>query len=37
VLRFTGAGDKGIDIAGFNSAKLLKGVWDNYHASTTDD
>jgi hypothetical protein len=30
VLRFTGAGDKGIDIAGFNSAKLLKGVWDNY-------
>jgi hypothetical protein len=30
VLRFTGAGDKGIDLAGFKDAKLLKGVWDNY-------
>ena len=30
VLRFTGAGDKGIDIAGFADAQLLNGVWDNY-------
>ena len=30
VLRFTGAGDRGIDIAGFTDDQLLKGVWDNY-------
>jgi hypothetical protein len=30
VLRFTGAGDKGIDIAGFKDVKLLQGIWDNY-------
>ena len=30
VLRFTGAGDRGIDIAGFADAEKLAGVWDNY-------
>lgn len=38
VLRFSGAGDKGIDIAGFADAGLLAGVWDNYqckHYNTT--
>jgi hypothetical protein len=30
VLRFSGAGDHGIDIAGFTDALLLRGVWDNY-------
>jgi hypothetical protein len=30
VKRFTGAGDKGIDIAGFVDDKGLLGVWDNY-------
>lgn len=30
VLRFTGAGDRGIDIAGFTDAEKLQGVWDNY-------
>jgi hypothetical protein len=30
VERFTGAGDKGIDIAGFTDAEKLQGVWDNY-------
>jgi hypothetical protein len=30
VQRFTGAGDRGIDIAGFADDKKLEGVWDNY-------
>jgi hypothetical protein len=30
VQRFTGAGDRGIDIAGFVDAQRLEGVWDNY-------
>src|SRR6266849_4358216 len=30
VQRFSGAGDHGIDIAGFADAKKLEGVWDNY-------
>jgi hypothetical protein len=30
VLRFTGAGDKGIDIAAFTDDQLLSGIWDNY-------
>jgi hypothetical protein len=30
VERFTGAGDKGIDIAGFTDGQKLQGVWDNY-------
>jgi hypothetical protein len=30
VQRFSGAGDRGIDIAGFVDAKKLNGVWDNY-------
>ncbi len=30
VLRVGGAGDLGIDVAGFTDAKLLCGVWDNY-------
>jgi hypothetical protein len=28
--RFTGANDKGIDIAGFVDSKMLLGEWDNY-------
>jgi hypothetical protein len=28
--RFSGPGDRGIDIAGFTDAKKLLGVWDNY-------
>ena len=30
VQRFTGAGDRGIDIAGFTDAQKLQGLWDNY-------
>jgi hypothetical protein len=30
VLRFAGANDRGIDVAGFVDDKLLEGVWDNY-------
>src|SRR5262245_6549308 len=30
VKRFTGAGDRGIDIAGFTDDQRLNGVWDNY-------
>jgi hypothetical protein len=30
VERFTGSGDRGIDIAGFADANKLQGVWDNY-------
>lgn len=30
VARFTGSGDKGIDVAGFVEANGLNGVWDNF-------
>lgn len=30
VLRYTGANDRGIDVAGFADRNYLKGVWDNY-------
>jgi len=30
VKRFTGAGDRGIDIAGFTDSEKLQGIWDNY-------
>jgi hypothetical protein len=30
VLRFSGANDRGIDIAGFADDKFLLGIWDNY-------
>lgn len=30
VQKFTGAGDRGIDIAGFVDENMLQGVWDNY-------
>jgi len=30
VKRFTGSGDRGIDIAGLTDAHKLQGVWDNY-------
>ncbi|TIV37059.1 MAG: hypothetical protein E5V91_19730 [Mesorhizobium sp.] len=30
VLRYTGANDHGIDVAGFVDKKFLRGVWDNY-------
>ena len=30
VKRFAGAGDMGVDVAGFADAHGLKGVWDNY-------
>jgi hypothetical protein len=30
VQRFTGSGDRGVDVAGFADAKKLQGVWDNY-------
>src|SRR6185437_3878917 len=30
VQRFTAAGDRGIDVAGFADSKKLDGVWDNY-------
>jgi hypothetical protein len=30
VRRFSGAGDRGIDIAGFTDARKLLGIWDNY-------
>jgi len=30
VVRPTGSGDKGIDVAGFADSNRLKGVWDNY-------
>ena len=36
VLRFTGSGDRGIDIAGFADDKLLEGVWDNYQCKHYD-
>ena len=30
VKRFSGAGDKGIDVAGFTDENSLNGIWDNY-------
>ncbi len=43
VQRFSGAGDMGLDVAGFVDDKRLSGVWDNYqckhydHALTPSD
>ncbi len=36
VQRFTGAGDRGIDIAGFADAQKLQGVWDNFQCKHYD-
>ncbi|MBL8036702.1 MAG: hypothetical protein JNN16_04295 [Nitrospira sp.] len=36
VQRFGGAGDHGIDIAGFESDKKLQGAWDNYQCKHYD-
>jgi len=36
VQRFTGANDRGIDIAGFADKRLLMGVWDNYQCKHYD-
>lgn len=36
VQRFTGAGDMGVDVAGFTDAKRLMGVWDNYQCKHYD-
>lgn len=30
VQRFSGAGDMGMDVAGFTDKKRLRGIWDNY-------
>lgn len=37
VLRYTGAGDMGIDIAGFTDSKYLLGVWDNFQCKHYSD
>jgi hypothetical protein len=36
VQRFAGAGDRGIDVAGFADDKKLQGVWDNYQCKHYD-
>ncbi|MEA3004448.1 MAG: hypothetical protein QOH81_3236 [Sphingomonadales bacterium] len=36
VLRFTGANDRGIDVAGFADDKFLQGVWDNFQCKHYD-
>lgn len=36
VLRFSGAGDMGIDVAGFVDDARLQGVWDNYQCKHYD-
>jgi hypothetical protein len=36
VQRFTGAGDRGIDVAGFVDPHKLQGVWDNYQCKHYD-
>jgi hypothetical protein len=36
VQRFSGAGDMGIDVAGFEDNLRLKGVWDNYQCKHYD-
>ncbi len=30
VQRFTGAGDKGVDVAGFTDDQTIMGIWDNF-------
>lgn len=37
VQRFAGAGDRGIDIAGFTDARRLQGAWDNYQCKHYDN
>ncbi|MCP9749985.1 ABC-three component system protein [Ferruginibacter sp. HRS2-29] len=37
VVRFSGANDLGIDIAGFVDDKNLEGVWDNFQCKNYDD
>lgn len=36
IKRFTGAGDRGIDIAGFTDSAKLQGIWDNYQCKHYD-
>jgi hypothetical protein len=36
VRKAPGANDKGVDVAGFRDAKMLKGVWDNYQCKHYD-
>lgn len=36
VQRFSGAGDMGIDVAGFADTNFLQGVWDNYQCKHYD-
>lgn len=36
VLRFSGSGDRGIDVAGFTDTDKLNGVWDNYQCKHYD-
>lgn len=36
VQRFSGAGDMGIDVVGFQDDQRLKGVWDNYQCKHYD-
>lgn len=36
VQRFTGSGDRGIDIAGFTDPSKLQGSWDNYQCKHYD-
>jgi len=36
VQRFTGSGDKGVDVAAFTNAKQLLGVWHNYQCKHYD-
>ena len=36
VQRFSGAGDMGVDVAGFTDAKRFEGVWDNYQCKHYD-
>lgn len=37
VQRFTGSGDRGVDIAGFTDSHKLQGVWDNYQCKHYDN
>lgn len=37
VQRFTGSGDRGIDIAGFADSQKLQGIWDNYQCKHYDN
>jgi hypothetical protein len=37
VQRFTGSGDRGVDIAGFADSHKLQGVWDNYQCKHYDN